>query len=467
MVDLQVATATGIGSTLKQADVDEFRASLRGVLICPEDEGYDEARKVWNGMVDKHPAAIARCSGVGDVINSVNFARTRDLVVSVRCGGHNFPGNSVCNGGLTIDLSPMKGIRVDPAHGTVRAEGGVKWGEFDHETQALGLATPGGTDADTGIGGLTLGGGMGWLSGKYGLSCDNLVSVDLVTAQGQLLTASAKENPDLFWAVRGGGGNFGIVTSFEYQLHPVGPTVLAGFVYYPFEKAEEFLRFYGDFSSKIPDEINTIGVLGTSPEGTPRGAIGVCYHGPIEAGEEALRPMREFGPPLLDNIQPRTYVQAQNMVAPLTPPGRQYYIKAHFMKEIAHSAIDPMVAQFKRVTSPYSVMMFQQLGNASNRVASHDTSFSFRHARYEWVALAAWDDPGESEIHIKWARDFSEVMQPFTFGAYVNQLGTEADEGAAGIRSAYGDNYGRLAALKNKYDPTNLFSHNQNIRPTI
>ena len=467
MTGLRIATTTNGTISLNESDLEDFRGSLRGKLLLQEDEGYEEARKVWNGMVDKRPAAIARCSGAADVINSVNFARSNNLLISVRCGGHNFPGNSVCDGGLTIDLSPMKGIRVDAAHGTVRAEGGVKWDEFDHETQALGLATPGGTDADTGIGGLTLGGGMGWLSGKYGLSCDNLVSVDIVTAQGQVLIANAKENPDLFWAVRGGGGNFGIVTSFEYQLHPVGPTVLAGFAYYPFEKAEEFLRFYGDFSSKIPDEINTIGVLGTSPEGTRVGAIGVCYHGPIEEGERALRPVLEFGPPLTDTIQPMPYAQAQNMVAPLTPAGRHYYIKAHFMKEITDDAIDTMISQFKKVTSPFSVMMFQQLGNATNRVASDDTAFSYRNARYEWSALSAWEDPGESEIHIKWARDFSEAMQPFTFGAYVNQLGTEADEGSAGIRSAYGDNYERLAALKHKYDPTNLFSYNQNIRPTI
>ena len=467
MTGLRVATTTNGTISLSQGELEDYRGGLRGKLLLQDDDGYEEARKVWNGMVDKRPAAIARCGGVADVINSVNFARTNNLLVSVRCGGHNFPGNSVCDGGLTIDLSPMKGIRVDAAQSTVRAEGGVKWGEFDHETQAFGLATPGGTDADTGIGGLTLGGGMGWLSGKYGLSCDNLVSVDVVTAQGQLLTANAKENPDLFWAVRGGGGNFGVVTSFEYQLHPVGPTVLAGFAYYSFEKPGEFLRFYGDFSGKIPDEINTIGVLGTSPEGTPRGAIGVCYHGPIEEGEQALRPLREFGPPLAHNIQPMTYAQAQNMVAPLTPAGRHYYIKAHFMKEIPDDAIDTMISQFKRVTSPSSVMMFQQLGNASNRVASGDTAFSYRDARYEWVALSAWEDPGESEIHVKWSRDFSEAMQPFTFGSYVNQLGTEAEEGAAGIRSAYGDNYERLAALKKKYDPTNLFSHNQNVRPKV
>ena len=467
MTGLRVATTTNGTITLNDGDFEDFRASLRGNLLLEDDEGYEEARKVWNGMVDKRPAAIARCRGVADVINSVNFARTNNLLLSVRCGGHNFPGNSVCDGGLTIDLSLMKSIRVDPAHNTVRAEGGVKWGEFDHETQALGLATPGGTDPDTGIGGLTLGGGMGWLSGKHGLSCDNLVSVDLVTAQGQLLTANAKANPDLFWAVRGGGGNFGVVTSFEYQLHNVGPTVLAGFAYYPFEKVGEFLRFYSDYSSNIPDEMNTIGILGTSPEGTPRGAIAVCYHGPVEEGIQALRPMREFGPPLADNIRPMTYVEAQGMIAPLTPAGRHYYIKAHFMTEIPDDAIDTIISQFKRVTSPHSVMMFQQLGNASNRVASKDTAFSYRNARYSWAAESAWEDPGESEIHIKWARDFSEAMQPFTFGSYVNQVGTEAEEGAAEIQSAYGDNYERLAALKMKYDPTNLFSHNQNIRPTV
>ncbi len=467
MVELQVATLTGGDTVIDETALEEFRSSLRGALLCEGDEGYDEARKIWNGMIDKRPAAIARCAGVGDVINSVNFARNNNLLLSVRGGGHNIPGNSICNGGLVIDLSMMRSVRVDPVKSTARAEGGAKWGDFDHETQAFGLAAPGGTDADTGIAGLTLGGGIGWLSGKHGLASDNLISADVVTADGRFLTASATENPDLFWAIRGGGGNYGVVTSFEYQLHPVGPMVLAGLAFYPFEKAGEFLRCYGDFSSKIPDEMNTIAGLGTSPEGDPVGVIAVCYYGSIEEGERVLRPMREFGPPLADHIQPMPYTSAQKMLAPLTPAGRQYYIKSHFMKQIHDDAVNAMVAQFEKVTSPFSAMLFQQLGNASNRIPKNETAFGHRDGWYEWMALGAWEDPGESEVHLKWVRDFSELMQPFTFGFYVNQVGTEADEGADQIRSAYGANYERLAALKKKYDPTNLFSHNQNIRPRV
>ena len=352
MVDLQVFTSTGTDTTLPGKAVEEFTASLRGQLVLPADDGYDEARKIWNGMIDKRPALIAQCAGVGDVIDAVNFARTNNLLVSVRGGGHNIPGNCVCNGGLMIDLSKMTSVRVDPIKRTARAEGGTKWGAFDHETQAFGLATPGGTDPDTGIAGLTLGGGIGWLSSKYGLSSDNVISADIVTADGRFLTASADENPELFWAIRGGGGNFGIVTSFEYQLHPVGPTVLAGLAFYPFEKAKEFIRFYRDFSSNAPDALNTIAGLGTSPEGAKVGIIAVCYHGPLEEGERVLRPAREFGPPLADHIHPMLYTEAQKMLSPIALPGRQNYIKANFIGGISDEAIDIMVANFEKVTSP-------------------------------------------------------------------------------------------------------------------
>jgi hypothetical protein len=446
--------------------VEEFKKSLRGELVLPGDANYDVARQVWNANIDKHPALIARCVGIADVINSINFTRSNNLLMSVRGGGHNIPGNCVCNGGIVIDLSGMRSVRVDPAKRTARAEGGTKWGDIDHETQAFGLATPGGTDADTGIAGLTLGGGIGWLSGNHGLACDNLTSADVVTADGQFLTASASQNADLFWALRGGSGNFGIVTSFEYQLHPVGPMVLAGLAFYPFEKANEFLKFYGDFSRNIPDELNTIAGLGTSPDGHKMGVIAVCYHGSLEEGERVLRPVRKFGPPLADHIQPMPYTVAQKMLAPLAPSGRHYYIKAQYMKEITGDAIDIMVARFKKVTSPFSAMIFQQLGNAANRVGSSETPFGYRDALYSWEVFSAWEDPGESEIHVRWARESSEAMLPFTQGFYVNHVGTEAEEGTDLIRSAYGANYPRLAALKKRYDPSNLFRHNQNIKPT-
>jgi FAD/FMN-containing dehydrogenase len=287
MADLRAISLTGEETVLKDAAVEAFKASLRGPLLRPGDVGYDDARKVWNGMIDRRPALIVRCAGVADVITCVNFARTHSLLVSVKGGAHNIPGNAVCHGGLTIDLSQLRSVVVDPGRRMARAEPGATWADFDHETQPFGLATTGGTAFDTGIAGLTLGGGIGWLAGKYGLSCDNLLAVDIVTADGQLRTASATENPDLFWAVRGSGGNFGVVTSFQYQLHPVG-LVLAGLVFYPFEKAKEFLTFYRDFSRDIPDELNTIGGLATFPEVGPVAAAIVRYNGPVGRGGEGV-----------------------------------------------------------------------------------------------------------------------------------------------------------------------------------
>ncbi len=465
MPDLEIATVAGPNTTIRDSEVEDFQKGLRGRSLLEGDEGYEEARKIWNGMIDKRPALIAQCAGVGDVIDAVDFARSNNLLVSVRGGGHNIPGNCVCNGGLMIDLSRMRSVLVDPSKWTARAEGGVKWGDFDHETQAFGLATTGGTDPDTGIAGLTLGGGIGWLSGEFGLSCDNLVSADVVTSDGRFLRANAEENPDLFWALRGGGGNFGVVTSFEYQLHPVGPLVLAGLIFYPYANAREFLRFYSEYSSQIPDGLNTIAGLSTSPEGAKVGVMAVCYHGSIEEGEQALRPVREFGPPLADYIQPMPYATAQRMLEAIGVPGRQYYIKSHFIREIAGDAIDVMLENFEKVTSPLSSMIFQQLGNASSRVGSDETAFGHRDAGYEWAALSQFLDPGESEVHVRWAREFSEAMLPYTLGQYVNQIGTEAEEGAVNIKDAFGDNFERLVSLKRRYDPTNLFSHNQNIRP--
>src|SRR5919204_5134621 len=296
MGDLPVTTSKGAGARLKAADVAAFKASLRGALLGPDDAGYEEARKVWNGMIDRHPALIVRCTGVADVLTAVRFARVHDLLVAVRGGGHNFAGYATCDGGLVIDLSPMKGIRVDPARRTVQAQGGVLWGELDRETQAFDLATTGGTDPTTGIAGLTLGGGLGWLQGKYGLTCDNLLSADVVTADGQCLTASAAEHADLFWGLRGGSGNFGIVTSFEYQLHPVGP-MLGGMLLYPFARAKDVLRFYRDYTSTAPDELSAAAGVLTDPDGNLAAAILVSYCGSPEEGERVLQPLRSFGPP--------------------------------------------------------------------------------------------------------------------------------------------------------------------------
>ena len=358
MADLNIATLSSDYAVISEAALRDFRGSLHGESLLPGDAGYDGARRIWNAMIDKRPAMIARCSGTADVINSVNFARENNLLISVRGGGHNFPGNSVCNDGLMIDLSRMTGVRVDPVARTVRAQGGTKWGAFDHETQAFGLAAPGGTDLDTGIAGLTLGGGIGWLSGSYGLSCDNLVSADVVTADGHSLTASTDENPDLFWALRGGGGNFGVATSLEYRLHPVGPKVLAGFLVYPFDKVREFLTLVGEVTANMPDEMNLIAFLTTLPDGGGKACtILLCHHGPVEEGERAIRPLREFGPPLIDDVRPMFYSEAQTLA--LAPQGRQNYLKSHFMKQVSDDAVDIMLDYFDQVTSPLSAVFFQ------------------------------------------------------------------------------------------------------------
>ncbi len=470
MADQQVVTTRGTilkEAVLKESTIQDFNARLRGTLLRPGEAGYDDARKIWNGMIDRKPTLIARCAGVADVIHAVHFARTHNLLVSVRGGGHNVPGNAVCEGGIMIDLSRMKSVRVEPLRCTARAEGGVTWGEFDHETQAFGLATTGGTDSTTGIAGLTLGGGLGWLAGKYGLACDNLLCVDIVTADGRFLVASATENADLFWGLRGGGGNFGVVTSFEYRLHPVGP-VLAGPVMYPFERARDVLRFYRDFSSTIPDEMNTVCLLTSLPDGVPVVVIAVCYNGTIDAGEKALKPLRAFGRPLADHLRPMPYTEIQSLVGSMAPPGRQNYWKSSFMKTISDEAVDTLVASCATVPSPLSQVVFQQLGNAANRVRNNDTAFSHRDARYELLMLSMWLDPAEYEVNVEWTRRVAEAMEPLTTGrAYVNQMGIEAEEGADRIKAAYGSNYDRLVALKNKYDPTNLFRLNPNIKPTV
>ena len=466
MADLNIATLSGDYTVISEGTIEDFRGSLHGESLLPGDDGYDGARLIWNAMVDKRPALIARCSGTADVINSVNFARENGLLISVRGGGHNFPGNSVCNDGLMIDLSQMTGVRVDPAARTVRAQGGTKWGALDHETQAFGLATPGGTDVDTGIAGLTLGGGIGWLSGSHGLSCDNVVSADVVTADGRSLTASADENPDLFWGLRGGGGNFGVVTSLEYQLHPVGPEVLAGWLIYPFDKVRDFFTLVNDFTDNMPDELNLITFLLNLPDGGGRAcSILLCYHGPIEEGERVIRPLREFGTPLVDDVRPMSYTDAQKLA--VAPSGRQNYLKSHFVSQVSDDIVDIALDYFDRVTSPLTSVLFQYLGNAARRVPASETAFGHRGALCEWATNAVFLDPGESEVHIRWVRDFASDLSPFSSGAYINQVGTEEEEGAEAIQAAYGDNFQRLAALKQRYDPSNLFSHNQNIRPRI
>ena len=447
------------------AAVDALRASLSGALLRPGDAGYDDARTIFNGMIDRRPGLIARCAATGDVAKAVRFARERGLIVSVRGGGHNVAGNAICDGGLMIDLTPMKGIRVDPAARTARAQGGVTWREFDRETQAYGLATTGGAISSTGIAGLTLGGGFGWLGRSYGMSCDNLLSADVVLADGSIVTASADENADLFWGLRGGGGNFGVVTSFEYRLHPV-TSILGGMLLYPFEQAGAVLRAARDFNQSSPDQMSVFGVLMTAPDGNKVIALLVCYNGPIEQGEALLRPLRERTNPMADLVAPITYEQQQTLLDDGFPFGLQNYWKSEFLKRLPDEAIDVLVEQFSAVPSPLSALVLEQFGGAYRRVGADETAFVHRDWDYNFLIIARWTDPAEADRNIQWARGVWQAVQPFASGGvYVNYL-EPGQEGADRVRAAYGPVYDRLVALKNRYDPSNFFRLNQNIRPT-
>ncbi len=464
MADMTVTTTAGGKTVLKEAAVATFKSRLRGELLRVDDSGYEDARKVWNGMIDRLPALIVRCAGVGDVVAAVSFAREHDLLVSVRCGGHNIAGKSVCERGLMTDLSPMRRIRVDRASQTVRVEGGATLGDLDRATQPFGLATTAGIVSHTGVGGLTLGGGVGRLARKHGLACDNLLSVEVVTADGRIVTASATENPDLFWGVRGGGGNFGIVIAFEFRLHPVGPRVLGGKVLYPLAKARAALKFYDEYARSASDELSADASL-SMPDGNPVFGISVCYVGFMEQGQRELEPLRRFGPPLSDQIGPMLYTDVQTAADVFFPPGLRYYWKTHFLTEIRDEAIDALVTHFTTVPSPRSRVAFQQYGGAASRVGRTDTAFWHRDAQYDLIPTSVWTDNRESEANIKWVRELWDLMKPFASGGeYVNDLGEDGDDR---VRAAYGANYEGLVALKNKYDPGNFFRLNANIKPTV
>ena len=469
MADLDLHTDAEL-----QASITEMKGRLRGQAVLPGDDDYDRARRVWNGMIDRRPAVIVRCTGVADVIESVNFARTNNLCVAVRGGGHNVSGAAVCDGGLVIDLSPMKGIRVDPIARTVRADGGVTWGDLDRETQVFGLATPGGLISTTGIGGLTLGGGIGWLARKYGLACDNLLSADVVTADGKMIVASPRQHADLFWAIRGGGGNFGVVTSLEYRLHPVGPLVTGGITVYPMDRGAEVLRFYRAYISRAPDELSafpafiTIPPLPTVPvelHGKTAIALAVCYVGVEGKAERVLGPVRSFGPPLVDLIGPIPFSALQSLFDDSAPYGGLTYWKSDTLGELSDGCIDVLVRYTAELSqlSPLTIVHIYPLGGAIARVAANKTAFRHRAPRFSTILSATWFDPAQSEAHIGWVRGLWEAMRPYASGGVqTNFLGEEGDER---VRAAYGDNYPRLVALKRRYDPTNFFHMNQNIRP--
>ncbi len=462
MRELQIAATAGGQVAVADSNVEAFRARLRGPLLLAGDTGYDDARTIWNALIDRRPALIARCSGAADVIAAVMFAREHGLLVSIRGGGHNVAGKAVCDGGLMIDLSRMKAIRVDPAACTARAEPGVLGADLDRETQAFGLATPVGTVSSTGIAGLTLGGGQSWLASKHGFAIDNLLSVDIVTADGKLLTASATQNADLFWGIHGAGHNFGVVTSFEYRLHPVGP-VLGGLVLHPFSQATEVLRFYRDFTAGQPDELQTWAAILTAPDGNQVVALIPCYVGDLGEGERLLAPLRRFGSPLADMVAPIPYVAMQTLFDAALPHGRLGYWKTGLTNRISDEVIAATVGHAKQVPSPHTVIIFAELHGAYARVGKTDTAYYHRDMQYDLIALSAWTDPGATERNIRWTRDIFAAWEPHLGHAvYVNDLG---DEGEERVRSAYGENYARLAALKTKYDPTDFFRLNQNIKP--
>lgn len=463
MAERRIMTLVGTERSLDDSLIDKLAAGLAGALLRPTDSGYDAARKVWNGMVDKRPALIARCAGAEDVIASVRFARDHDLLVSVRGGGHNYAGKSVCDGGLMIDLSPMKAIRVDAGRRVARAQAGLRLGEFDRETQAVGLATTLGVNTDTGIAGLTLGGGYGWLGGKYGLACDNVLSLEVVTADGQLLTASPTQNEDLYWGMRGAGANLAIATSFEYRLHPVGP-VLGGMIIYPIEKGRETLRFFDEFSASAPDELSTAALLLTAPNGNPAVAIAVCYTGALDDGEKLVRPLRTFTTPIADLLAPQPYTQMQTLFDEAWPPGRRYYNKSSIVRRITDAASEVLVEYGRTMPTPTSAIAIQQLHGAATRVTADATAFPHRYDHLALYVHPATDDPRESDKIVRWGREAWTTLQPFVEPAvYVNALEDALEEGAHRVEQAYGRNYARLTALKRTFDPTNFFSQNQNI----
>jgi FAD/FMN-containing dehydrogenase len=459
-------------SVLDVAALDELAGTIQGQLIRPDDDAYDAARAVWNGTIDRRPAVIARCTGVADVMAVVALARSTQLPLAVRCGGHSAPGYGTCDDGIVLDLSPMKGIRVDPDHRTARAQAGVKWGELDRETQVFGLATTGGIVSTTGTAGLTLGGGLGWLMRKHGLSCDNLISADVVTADGRLITASAEEHTDLFWALRGGGGNFGVVTSLEFRLHEVGPVVFAGLLIFTADRATEMLRSIRDWAPNTPEELGLAVALTTAPaapfvpeelQGEPVVGLAVCFAGTTEAGERALAPMRELGP-VVDLLGPMPYTAVQSMFNDSYPHGTLSYWKSGFARAIDDQLIGFLVGSMATRPGPLAEIFLEFMEGAPQRVGADETAFGSRTDPINVLFLSNWDDPADADAHIDWARRGYEAIAPHTSGnVYLNYLGEEGDER---IRAAYGnDHYARLASVKATYDPDNLFHLNQNIPP--
>ncbi|MCK1294964.1 MULTISPECIES: FAD-binding oxidoreductase [unclassified Bradyrhizobium] len=444
----------------------DLSASFGGQLLKPTDEGYEEARKVHNGLVDKRPALIARCRSVADVVDAVALVIKLGLEVAVRGGGHNVAGRATIDGGIMIDLSPMRGVHVDAVGKTVRAQGGATWGDVNRETQLHGLAVTGGVVSTTGIAGLTLGGGLGWLMGKYGLALDNLRAVELVTADGKVLQVSKQEEPDLFWAIRGGGGNFGIATSLEYDLHAVGPIITGGPIVYSIDRSRDVLEFFRASTRSLPDEHTLFATLTHAPDGSGAevAALVTSHCGPAAEAERAVQPLKQFGAPIVDAIGPMPYCQLNSMLDANYPRGALNYWKSNFLSELSDGAIATMIECFARCPTPMGQLLLEHIHGAAARVDARDTAFPHRQEGYNFLVLAQWMQPDDTRQCISWARETYEGMRPFfSSGRYVNYL--DDDEVGDPVAAAYGPNYRRLQQIKAKYDPNNFFRMNQNIRP--
>ena len=448
-------------------DIEVLKRQVAGDVITPSDAAFDGARRVWNAMIDRRPAIIVRPRHAGDVVNAVNFAREQKLTLAIRGGAHSVAGMGTCDDGLVIDFSSMKKIAVDPAKRTAVAEPGVKWTEFDAATQAHGLATTGGTVGDTGIAGLTLGGGFGWLEGTCGMTVDNLLSADVVLANGEQVRASANEHPDLFWALRGGGGNFGVVTAFEYRLHPMGPQIAGGMVVHPYSAAKEMLKFYGEMLRNAPDPLTAAAALLTGPDGNKACAIVCAYAGPVEEGLKAVAPIKAFGSPVMDVIGPIPYIGQQSLLEQAMPPNLRNYWKAEFIDQVADGFIDTWVDAYTRSVSPLASLLLFPIHGAAARVPVEATAFPNRGGIHVGIyALWNQDESHADAANIAWVRDTWQRIQPFASGGlYVNEIG--GDDGSERVRQAYGPSYARLAAIKAQYDPENLFRLNANIEPVL
>lgn len=454
--------------------IEGLKARIRGAVLLPKDPGFDEARRIWNATIDRRPAVIVRCAGTADVIAAVGFARDTGLLLAVRGGGHNIAGSAVCNDGLMIDLSQMKSVRIDPTARRAFVEPGVTLADFDHEAQAFGLATPLGINSTTGVAGLTLGGGFGWISRKYGTTVDNLVSAEIVTADGKWLRTHAKEHADLFWAIRGGGGNFGVVTLFEFQLHTVGPEISGGLVVYPFEQAREVLDHYRDLTANMDDDLTAWVVMRLAPplpflppevHGKPVIVLATCYIGPSSSASQVLEPLRHCGTPVGEHLGPMPFTAWQKAFDPLLTPGARNYWKSHNFTELKDGMFDVLMRFASTPPSPQTEVFIGQMGGQTNRVAADATAYPNRDSNFVMNIHGRWSEASDDDTCTAWTRQLFDAMTPFALGSvYVNFLGQ--DEGER-VKAAYGPNYERLVRVKTQYDPQNLFRHNQNIKPSI